>query len=107
MPAYTSILHRISGVLLFLGVGLLLYALEMSLASSHSFAVLKETLAIPAVKFLVWVVLSALIYHFIAGIKHLLMDIDIGDGKESGKLGAVITLILSFGLIIVTGVWLW
>ena len=107
LPAYTSILHRISGVLLFLGLGLLLYALELSLASQNSFIALQQTLAQPFVKFLVWIILSALIYHFVAGIKHLLMDINIGDGKTSGKVGAVLTLVVSFALIIATGVWLW
>lgn len=92
---------------LFLGLGLLLYALEMSLASRSSFASLQEMLALPSVRFFVWLVLSALIYHFVAGIKHLLMDVDIGDGKESGRLGAILTLIVSFALIIATGVWLW
>ena len=107
LPAYISILHRVSGVFLFLGFGLLLYALEMSLASRSSFASLQEMLALPVARFVIWLVLSALIYHFIAGIKHLLMDVDIGDGKESGRFGAVLTLIVSFALIAATGVWLW
>ncbi|WP_257282732.1 succinate dehydrogenase, cytochrome b556 subunit [Endozoicomonas sp. SESOKO1] len=107
LPAYTSILHRISGVILFVGLGFLLYGLELSLASEASFDALKALLSAPLAKFIIWGILSALIYHFIAGVKHLLMDMDVGDGKESGSLGAVITLALSTVLIILAGVWVW
>ena len=64
-------------------------------------------MASPLVKFLVWGVLSALIYHFVAGVKHLLMDVDIGDGKESGRIGAVLTIVISVVLILGAGVWIW
>ena len=107
LPAYISILHRISGVILFIGLGFLLYGLEMSLASEESFGALKALLTAPLAKFITWGILSALIYHLIAGLKHLLMDVDVGDGKESGSLGAIITLVLSIVLIILAGVWVW
>ena len=107
LPAYISILHRVSGVFLFIGLGFLLYGLELSLASEESFDSLREMMTSPWVKFLAWVVLSALIYHFVAGVKHLLMDVDIGDGKESGKTGAILTIIISAVLILSAGVWIW
>ncbi len=107
LPAYTSILHRVAGVLLFAGMGVFLYGLHLSLVSAESFESLKALFASMPVKVAVWVVLSALIYHFVAGIKHLLMDIDVGDGKESGKVGAMLTLVVSAVLIVLTGVWIW
>ena len=107
LPAYTSILHRISGVVLFVALGFLLYGLEQSLASRESFEALKTLLTSPLAKFTTWAILSALIYHFVAGVKHLLMDVDIGDGKESGTLGAIVTLVLSFSLISLAGYWIW
>ncbi len=107
LPAYTSLLHRISGVILFVGLGFLLYGLEQSLASESSFSDLKELLMNPLAKFVTWGIVSALIYHFVAGVKHLLMDIDIGDGKESGRMGAVLTLAVSVILIILAGFWIW
>ena len=61
----------------------------------------------PLAKFITWGILSALIYHFVAGIKHLLMDMDVGDGKESGKVGSIATLFASIFLIILAGVWVW
>ena len=107
LPAYTSILHRISGIILFIALGFLLYGLEQSLASEQSFEALKRLLALPLVKFITWTILAALIYHFVAGVKHLLMDIDIGDSKESGTVGAILTLVLSVSLITLAGFWLW
>ena len=107
LPAYTSILHRISGIILFIALGFLLYGLEQSLASEQSFEALKRLLALPLAKFITWAILAALIYHFVAGVKHLLMDIDVGDGKESGTVGAILTLVLSVSLITLAGFWLW
>ncbi|WP_330925439.1 succinate dehydrogenase, cytochrome b556 subunit [Candidatus Sororendozoicomonas aggregata] len=107
LPAYTSILHRVAGILLFVGMVAILYAFHLSLASEESFASVKTVLASGVVKFFVWVLISALIYHFVAGVKHLLMDVDVGDGKESGKAGAVITLVVSAILIVLAGGWIW
>lgn len=107
LPAYTSILHRISGIVLFVALGFLLYGLEQSLTSEQTFEELKALLALPLAKFIIWAILSALIYHFVAGVKHLLMDVDIGDGKKSGTIGAILTLVLSILLISLAGFWIW
>lgn len=107
LPAIASILHRISGLILFLLTPFVLWGFYLSLASSQSFDDLHQTLANPYLKFLIWCGLSGLFYHLVAGIRHLLMDIGIGDGRHSGKVGAIITLIVSALLIISTGVWLW
>ncbi|MGI0115402.1 succinate dehydrogenase, cytochrome b556 subunit [Zooshikella sp. RANM57] len=107
LPAYTSILHRISGVILFIGIAFLLWAFDTSLSSQEGFNAIKATLAHPFAKLITWGLVSALLYHFVAGIKHLLMDIDIGDGKESGTLGAKATIAVSVVLIVLAGVWIW
>ncbi|TVZ39538.1 succinate dehydrogenase subunit C [Alteromonadaceae bacterium 2753L.S.0a.02] len=107
VTAYVSILHRVSGVVLLAGVLVLLYMLDMSLSSEESFAELKEFLAFPLVKIILWAVLAALAYHFVAGVRHLIMDLGIGESLEGGKLGAKISLVLAGVLIIATGVWIW
>ena len=107
LPAYTSILHRVSGVILFVGIGFLLYGLDLSLDSPEGFAALQECMAHPVAKFITWGLVSALLYHFVAGIKHLLMDIGIGEEKESGKTGAMMALAISVVLIVLAGVWIW
>ena len=107
ITAYSSILHRISGVILFFGIAVLLYGLDKSLASEQGFAEVKVCLASPLAKFVVWGLLSGLMYHLTAGIRHLIMDLGIGETLEGGKLGAKIVFIVSAILIVLTGVWIW
>ena len=107
LPALTSILHRISGVVIFAGVALLLYLLQLSLESAAGFAEVGALLDNMLIKFLSWSVLAALLFHLIAGIKHLLMDMGIGESLAGGVLAAKLTLVLSFIAIIAAGFWLW
>ncbi|WP_339073806.1 succinate dehydrogenase, cytochrome b556 subunit [Teredinibacter turnerae] len=107
VTAYVSILHRVSGVVLLAGVLVLLYMLDMSLTSEESFGELKELLASPLAKIVLWGVLSALAYHFVAGVRHLIMDAGVGESLEGGKRGAKVALVLAIVLIIAAGVWVW
>jgi succinate dehydrogenase / fumarate reductase cytochrome b subunit len=108
ITAYVSILHRISGVAIFFGVAILLCLLESSLESAESFAETKELLSANfLVKGLVWLVLCGFIYHSVAGVKHLIMDLGIGESLEGGKRGASIVLVASIVLMVLAGVWIW
>lgn len=107
VTAYASILHRISGVILFFGLLILLYVLELSLSSAEGFAQVQDFLANPLVKLVLWGLLSALLYHLVAGVRHLLMDTGVGETLEGGKTGARIVLAVSLVLIVLAGVWIW
>ena len=107
LPAKASILHRISGFALFFAVAFMLRALGASLESEQSFNELKEVMNGGLAKFITWGILSALGYHLVAGVKHLLMDMGIGETKESGRTGAIITLIAGVVVIVLAGVWVW
>ncbi len=107
ITSYVSILHRISGVFLFAGTGLLLWLLASSLQSAQSYAELQETLTSVGAKFAIWLVLAALIYHSVAGVRHLIMDLGIGEDLEGGVLGAKFTLICSVILALLAGLWIW
>ena len=107
LAAITSITHRISGIILFAGVAVLLWMLDKSLASEAGFDALKNDMSTPMVKLIVWIVVSALMYHLVAGIKHLLMDLGFGETKTGGPLGARIVLVVSLVLIVMAGVWIW
>ena len=107
VPAIVSILHRISGFLLFLAIPLVLWWLNASLASQQDFDDIHQSFTTPCAKFIIWVVLSSFLYHFVAGIRHLLMDINIGVELKTGRLFAFLTMVIAFGLIILTGIWLW
>ena len=107
ITAWTSITHRATGVLLFAGMGVFIWALDASLASPESFAELRQCLETPLARFVIWVIVSALIYHMLAGVRHLIMDLGIGETMEGGVRGARIVIGLSIVLILLTGVLLW
>lgn len=107
LAAKSSILHRVSGVILFVAIAFMLCALAASLESAQSFAELKAAFDTGLVKFITWGILSALGYHFVAGIRHLLMDVGVAEGKDSGRTTAAITLVLSAILSVLAGVWVW
>ena len=107
ITAWTSIAHRASGVFLFAGVGVLIWMLDASLASPESFAALQGWLSSAVFKLVIWAVMAGLIYHSVAGVKHLIMDMGIGETMEGGSRGAQIVIGLSVVLILLAGVWIW
>jgi succinate dehydrogenase / fumarate reductase cytochrome b subunit len=90
-----------------MGIGFMLYALSKSLGSEEGFADVKATLTSPLAKFVAWGLLSALLYHLVAGVRHLIMDMGIGETLEGGKLGSKIIIAVSAVLIVLAGVWIW
>ena len=94
LPAITSILHRISGIIIFVGVAFLLYGLQLSLSGEEGFSRVNELLNSFLAKLIIWGILSALLYHLVAGIKHLLMDMGIGEELESGRIAAKLTIVI-------------
>jgi succinate dehydrogenase / fumarate reductase, cytochrome b subunit len=108
LPAIISILHRVSGVFLFLLLPLLLGLFSQSLVSETAFNTLKASILLhPVLRFFIWLTLSALLYHLIAGIRHLLMDIGIGETLSGGRIGARLVLIFSIILMVLAGICLW
>lgn len=107
ITAYTSILHRISGVILFVSIAVLLFALDTSLSSEEGFEQVKAYLSNPLIKLIIWGLLSALLYHLVAGIRHLIMDTGHGETLQGGILGSKIVFVVSAVLILLTGVWVW
>jgi succinate dehydrogenase / fumarate reductase cytochrome b subunit len=89
------------------GIAVLLYALDLSLASEEGFEQVKAYLTSSLAKFVIWGLLSALLYHMVAGIRHLIMDMGIGETLEGGKLGSKIVIAISAVLIVLAGVWVW
>ena len=92
---------------LFAGMAVLLWLLDSSLASEEGFAAVQESTANPIFKFVLWVVLAALAYHSIAGVRHLIMDGGVGESLRGGQIGAKLVVILSIVLIALIGVWIW
>jgi len=107
VTAWASISHRITGVLLFAGMAVLLWLLDNSLRSAEGFAQAAAWLSGSLVRLLVWIIVCALIYHSLAGVRHLVMDFGIGESIEGGKRSAYIVIALTALLSLLAGVWLW
>jgi len=105
--AIVSILHRISGIVLFLLLPIMLYFLSLSLRSVESFDRLQTMLTSPCCKVLLWVFSSAFLYHVLAGIRHLLMDMGIGEQLNAGRQSAKIVIVLAIIVTIFLGIWIW
>ena len=105
--AVVSILHRVSGVVLFGASFYLLWILWLSLESEASFSNLKATLDNPVHSIALWFTLSLLGYHVVAGLRHLLMDLHVGDSLKIGRASALIVLVCSVVLSLAIGVWFW
>lgn len=106
ITAIVSILHRISGFVLFLLIPLALWALSYSL-TADGFAAMQEWMNCFFVKFFIWLCMLPLCYHLAAGIRHLLMDVGLGVTREGGRLSAYITFGVTILLIIMAGIWIW
>ena len=107
ITSYVSILHRVSGVVLFAAIAVFLWVLDASLTSEESFNAVKECIGGTLCKIIIWASLAALAYHMVAGVRHLIMDLGIGETLEGGQLGAKIALIVAAVLIVLAGVWVW
>ena len=107
ITAIASILHRVSGVIMVVASFLLLWALDTSLSGPEGFRALGDLVANPLVKFVVWGIVTALVYHSFAGVRHLIMDFGVGESLEGGVLGARVVFVCTAVSAVLVGVALW
>lgn len=106
ITAIVSILHRLSGVFLFLTIPLLLWGLQHSLTAKVGDGVL-AMMSSQKFKWIVWTLLSALFYHLLAGLRHLIMDLRWGESWWAARMTAKFVLIVSLAYSMGLGIWLW
>ena len=105
LPGIVSILHRISGALLFLFTWMLLWLLQTSLSDAAQFRALYGN---PLVKLIVFALLWSLLHHLCAGIRYLILDVshaamDLKPARQSSAIVMVVSLLLT----VIIGVKLW
>jgi len=108
IPAITSILHRISGALLFvIGVPALLWGVQSSLASPETYDAFRAFMARPLVKVVALVLMWAYFHHLLAGLRHLLMDVDVGLDLKPARQTATAATVAALLLTLVVAVRIW
>ncbi len=107
---WVSIMHRISGLLMFLLMPLIIWMFDNSISSEISFAKFSAAFNVGLgfvpgwfMKLVALALIWAYLHHFIAGLRHLYRDVCHAVSKEFGKSSAIVTLALSLGLTVVLG----
>ena len=107
LPAagWVSILHRVSGLLMFILMPLIIWLFDNSITSEISFAKFSAAFNVGIgfvpgwfMKLVALALIWGYLHHFIAGLRHLYMDVCHAVTKEFGKSSAIVTLVLSLGL---------
>lgn len=98
-----SLLHRLSGILLFIAIPFAVYLLDLSVISEDGFSTVMTLLKHPLVVLSQIVLVWALAHHFFAGIRFLLIDADIGVEKTQAKYGAWLVV---FAELLVVGIFI-
>ncbi len=86
--AVVSILHRVSGVFLFLAIPVLIYWLALSVRSPEDFVAAGAFFTSPWAKLIGLILAWALVHHFFTGIRYLLMDISLGEHLPAARMSA-------------------
>jgi succinate dehydrogenase cytochrome b subunit len=108
LPGLVSILHRASGALLFLvGIPALLWGVQASLASAETYARFQSVLATPLAKLIALALAWAYVHHLLAGLRHLVLDLDIGTELQPARQSSAAVFVLAIILTLVIAVRLW
>jgi succinate dehydrogenase / fumarate reductase, cytochrome b subunit len=106
LPGWVSILHRVTGVLLFLALPLCLYFLQSSLGSATGFAETRTWLNRPFGSLVAWLLIASLALHVFAGLRHLALDMHWGVEKSAARHSTIFVLAASGLVAILSAGWL-
>jgi succinate dehydrogenase / fumarate reductase cytochrome b subunit len=104
LPGFVSILHRLSGVILFLALPLLLWGLQASLRSIETYTCLVEILQHPLSKFICIGLIWAFLHHLCAGIRYLAIDLHLASSLAQARASSKWVMGVSLLLTVLIGV---
>ncbi|MBU1426496.1 MAG: succinate dehydrogenase, cytochrome b556 subunit [Gammaproteobacteria bacterium] len=107
LSGYVSILHRVSGAILFLALPVLLLLLDQSLRSIETYTNLTEYLSNPLLKLALFGLMWAFLHHFCAGLRYLAIDLHLLPDLASARAASMWVLVVSLALTVVLGAKLW
>ena len=107
LPGIVSILHRVSGLLLFCALPLLLLMLQYSLRSTETYTQLIAVLSYPLIKIMLIGLLWAFLHHFCAGLRYLAVDLHLVRDLAQARSSSKVVMVVSLALTVYLGVKLW
>ena len=107
LPGLVSILHRISGLALFLAIPLLLLMFQYSLRSVETYASLQDVMNYPLVKLILLGLLWSFLHHFCAGLRYLAIDLHYINNLKKARDSSKVVMLVSLLLTILIGAKLW
>ena len=107
VTAVVSIMHRASGAALFLALPLLLWWWQLSLTSLDTYDAFRALVAHVLVKLILFGLLWGYLHHVCAGIRHLVMDLDMATDLPAARMTSMLVFAVSIGLTVASGVLLW
>lgn len=103
--ALVSIAHRLSGLLLFLAIPLVIFVLSLSLRDENGYAQARALLDGGAMKLLALLVCWALAHHLLAGLRFLLIDLGVGVDRDSSRRSAwLVNIVSGIALLVLGGI---
>ncbi|HQQ70172.1 MAG TPA: succinate dehydrogenase, cytochrome b556 subunit [Alicycliphilus sp.] len=110
LAGFTSILHRVSGMVLFILLPLVIWMFDTSVSSEISFGRFSAAFNVGLgfvpgwfIKLVTLALIWAYLHHLAAGVRHLYLDVTHKTTKEFGRQSAVATLVFSVGLTLILG----
>lgn len=107
LPGVVSLLHRMSGALLFAAIPLFLLMFQASLDSAESFEKIRLATGSPQAKLVLILLFWGFLHHFFAGFRFLLMDAHIGLGLHESRRNSLLVIAFSLSLTVIAGIWIW
>ena len=99
-----SFAHRVSGVFLFLAIPFSIFLLDLSVTSAQGFEHSMQMLQRPVMQLILLILAWALVHHFLAGIRYLFLDFDIGIDKAGSNKSAWSVIIIE---VCIMAVYVW
>ena len=102
-----SILHRVSGIIVFIALAIFLILLNYSLSSAEDFLRVQGYFDLFIVEFVFWGSLTGLAYHAVFGIRHMIQDLGYWEEMDSASLSAKVGFVITAVLSVLAGILVW
>ena len=107
ITATASILHRVSGIIVFIALAIFLILLNCSLTTETDFSRVAGYFDNFFIEFIMWGSLTGLAYHAVFGVRHMIQDLGFWEEMDTASLSAKVGFIITAVLSVLAGVLVW